>query len=161
VFCANFLSISGLSRSVKLNLFRPRPLKLDVDGVFPGCESDRLTRENPVQKESRCAKYQRATSKIRPSRWGSREINSRVMQWLVLCGIPNRGSGATASSNPTNWLSTSLIGQAIRPPESSTAQLQLSKSIRSSLLLQLDARTRRLHLLATFQEYQNLTLFAS
>jgi len=33
---------------------------------------------------SRCAKYQISTSKNCSSRWGSREINSRVMQWLVL-----------------------------------------------------------------------------
>ena len=40
---------------------------------------------------------QRKISKIdqrnRPSLWGSRELNSRVLQWFVLCGIPYRGSG--------------------------------------------------------------------
>jgi hypothetical protein len=32
------------------------------------------------------------------------------MQWLVLCGIPYRGSGALASPDPTNQLPTSLYG---------------------------------------------------
>ncbi len=57
-----------------------------------------------------------------------RELNSRVMQWLVLCGIPYRGSGALASPDPANQLPFSHLGQATRPPGSSTAHLQLSKS---------------------------------
>src|SRR5438876_7654612 len=52
----------------------------------------------------------------------------RVMQWLVLCGIPYSGSGAKASPDRTNQLPTSLIGQATWPPGGSTAHLQLSKS---------------------------------
>ena len=80
---------------------------------------------------SHSAKYQRATSKMRPSRLGSRELNSRVLQWLVLCGIPYRGSGMRhlrISPDPANQLPTSLIGQATRPPGGSTAHLQLPKS---------------------------------
>ena len=41
------------------------------------------------------------------------------MQWLVLCGIPYRGSDCAAnaaSTDPTNQLPTSLVGQATRPP---------------------------------------------
>lgn len=65
-----------------------------------------------------------------------RELNSRVMQWLVLCGIPYRGSGALASPDPANQLPTSLLGQATRPPGGSTAHLQLSKSSTCYLCLQ-------------------------
>ncbi len=71
-----------------------------------------------------------------PGRNGS--FNSRVLQWLVLCGIPNRGSGVrsdrltTGSCRPhltqrtssITLLPTSLNGQATRPLGGSTAHLQ-------------------------------------
>jgi len=56
---------------------------------------------------------------------------------LFSLGIPYRGSGALATPNPTNWLPTSLIGQALRPPGGSTAHQQLSKSSTSHSALQL------------------------
>ena len=82
-----------------------RPLQHVVGGRFlssrrsTGREGRRSiqSRETLHSKASRSAKYQRATSKTRPSHQGSQESNSWVMQWIVLCGIPYRGSGyATA-----------------------------------------------------------------
>jgi hypothetical protein len=161
VFCANFLIISALSHSVKLNPFRPRPLKLVVGGVFLKMRIRFADRDKPCSEGIALRKISKIDQQnsLEPLRLVGDKLP--VMQWLVLCRIPNRGSRAYASHEPTNQLPTSLIGQAIRPPGGSTALLQLSKSTRSTLLLQLDARPNRLHLVATFKEYQELTLFAS
>jgi hypothetical protein len=81
--------------------------------------------------------FQTATSIARAAR-GSRRIFLRVMQWLVLCGIPYRGPGAL--SRPHLTLRTSFpnpnLGRAQRPPESSIASMQLSKNSTGHLCLQ-------------------------
>ena len=144
-FCANPLNLSNFHLHVKHDRFSPQGRSNSMlaegssDAIF-----DRPERERSHSETSRSAKYQRATSKTRPSLWGSRELNSRVLQWLVLCGIPYRGSGALASPDPTNQLPTSLIGQAKRPPGGSTAHLQLPKSStrHSRLQIRLSFNTR-------------------
>ena len=103
-FCANLLKLSDFRLRVKLNLLRPGPLKLVVGGSFPGCEFDQPGRERPVQK-CRTAQNikERPAISARADR-ARRSQNSWVLHWLVLCGIPYRGSGATASPDPTNQL---------------------------------------------------------
>jgi hypothetical protein len=79
---------------------------------------------------SRSAKYQRATSTNARATSARERIAFRVMQWLVLCGIPTGVQGCVnaASTDPTNQLPTSHLGQATWPPGSSTAHLQLFES---------------------------------
>lgn len=128
-FCANSLNLSNLHHLVNFNLpLRPRPLKLNVGGTFLACESRLADREMPVQN-LRAAHHlkDRPASNAGADR-ARRELNSRVMQWLVLCGIPYRGSGALASPDPANQPPSSHLGQATRPPGGSTAHLQLPKS---------------------------------
>lgn len=75
----------------------------------------------------------------RPSRKGSQEINSWVMQWLVLCGIPYRGSGALPPQpDPANQLPTSHNRGR---PLTATGMLHCSAT--------------------TFQEYHSPLLFAT
>lgn len=52
---------------------------------------------------SRSVNSQRSTGDTSPEPIRLAGANSRVMQWLVLCGIPYRGPGALASPDPTNW----------------------------------------------------------
>jgi hypothetical protein len=140
-FCANLLNLSDFHLHVKLNRFSPpRPLKHDVGGLFLRFGIRPAGKKKSRSDASHSAKYQRATSNMRPSRLGSREMNSRVLQWLVLCGIPYRGSGMRhlrISPDPANQLPTSLIGQATRPPGGSTAHLQLPKISTVGSLLQI------------------------
>ena len=74
--------------------FRPRPLKHDVGGKVPRLRfSIGRKGESPIQKRRTAQNVKERPAKTHPSRKGSRELNSRVLQWLVLCGIPYRGSG--------------------------------------------------------------------
>jgi len=79
-------------------------------------------------RTSRCAKYQRATSKIHPSRF--RLAGDKLLGLAMACSLRDSQQGlrVIASPDPTNQLPNSLSGQAIRPPGGSTAHLQLSKS---------------------------------
>jgi hypothetical protein len=76
--------------------------------VFPACKAyqhdknSNSDRNSSRPKPSRSAKYQRATNAPRLSRLRLTGVFSWVLQWLVLCGIPDRGSGAFASPDPTN-----------------------------------------------------------
>jgi hypothetical protein len=83
------------------------------------------------KRQSRSAKFQRSDSakSARVART-RREKFSRVLQWLVLCGIPYRGHGVrrSAFTQPYEPASSFHNGQAQRPPGSSTAHFQLSKS---------------------------------
>jgi hypothetical protein len=136
----------GLSTSCQAqSILAPRPLNHDVGGLFLSGGFRPAGKKKSRSEASHSAKYQRATSKKRPSRLGSRELNSRVLQWLVLCGIPYRGSGMRRlriSPDPTNQLPTSLIGQAKRPPGGSTAHLQLPKSSTRHSQLQVSPESR-------------------
>ena len=65
--------------------------------LVPHCEFRPAEKEKSHSEVLRSAKYQRATSKNTPEPLGlAGDINSWVLQWLVLCGIPYRGSGALA-----------------------------------------------------------------
>ena len=123
--------------------------------LFPACGFKTwLTGRIPF-RTSRAAqniKHQPAINRL--SRWGSQEPSSWVVQWLVLCGIPYRGSGALASPDPTNQhhnlLPTSLLGQAIRPPGGFSSHLQLSKSSTGHSCLQAATCLTARRPLATF-----------
>ena len=81
-FCANLLKLSKSRSQVKQRI--------------------RLNNREPLWiTRSRCAKNQRATSKNRSSRFSdSREINSRVMQWLVLSRDSLQGFSCACLTRP-------------------------------------------------------------
>jgi len=144
-FCANLLNLSDFPLHVKLDRFSPKAAQTRCWRRVLRRDSRPSGKKKPHSEMSHSAKYQRATSKKHPSRLGSRELNSRVLQWLVLCGIPYRGSGMRRlriSPDPTNQLPTSLIGQAKRPPGGSTAHLQLPKSSTRHSQLQVSPESR-------------------
>lgn len=152
-FCANFSNLSNLQPLVNFNLpLRPRPLKLNVGGTFLACDSRLADREMPVQNHRAAHNLKERPAFNAGADRARRELNSRVMQWLVLCGIPYRGSGALASPDPANQLPTSLFGQATRPLGGSTAHLQLSKSSTCYLCLQAAHGQAVLRLCATSRE---------
>jgi hypothetical protein len=111
------------------SVFLSRPPSTMLAGLPPDTE--------PIV-DPRGARYSLARRKIskndqqlRPEPIGARKaFTFRVMQWLVLCGIPYRGCEgvAAASANPANQLPFSLCRQAKRPPGRSTAHLQLFES---------------------------------
>ena len=73
---------------------RPRPLKHDVGGKVPRLRfSIGRKGKSPIQKRRTAQNVKERPAKMHPSQQGSRESDSRVLQWLVLCGIPYRGSG--------------------------------------------------------------------
>jgi len=133
-FCANLLRVSDLTRSVNLNssfLYRAsRPFEIQLHKKHSGAPRGSMPHDSRAQNiKERPALNARAHA-------ARRSLHSWVVQWLVLCGIPNRGTGALASPDPANQLPFSLFGQAIRPPGGSTAHLQLSKSSISHSMLQ-------------------------
>jgi hypothetical protein len=83
-FCANLLKLSEFYLQVKLNLafFRREPRSLRSVAQRKISKSDQQNMPEPLGLAG--------------------GINSWVLQWLVLCGIPYRGSGALASPDPTN-----------------------------------------------------------
>ena len=90
---------------------------------------------------SRRAKYQRSTSAQSAEPLGLTGDNSRVMQWIVLCGIPYRGSGASASPDPKNLFHHHRFplpsnGAGLKATGRLTAHLQLFKSTTSYSQLQ-------------------------
>jgi hypothetical protein len=76
------------------------------------------------------------------------------MQWIVLCGIPYRGSGALASPDPANTITLAShfpqSGQALWVPGGFTAHLQLFKSITCFSHLQVVSAFSASDLVATF-----------
>ena len=113
-FCANFLRLSKHSSFVNASFAFFARL------TFPS---------------SRSVNSQRSTGDTSPEPIRLAGANSRVMQWLVLCGIPYRGPGALASPDPANQPSKSHIGRALRPLESSTASFATPQEYHGAVLL--------------------------
>jgi hypothetical protein len=95
------------------------------------CQDGCSPLKNPAHRPAVAVHSHRAAQNIkerpaqRPEPIGrAKGIAFRVMQWLVLCGIPYRGPGArdATSTDPTNQLPTSHLGQAQWPPGGSTAR---------------------------------------
>jgi len=79
-FCANLLKVSNFAFPVKPDLLRPRAAPTTMLAVIP-------RPRKPARRQAPYKSYaQRKISKIdqrnRPSLWGSRELNSRVLQWF-------------------------------------------------------------------------------
>ena len=83
-----------------------RPLKLVVGGRSPRANFDRPRRENPIQNVA-LRKISKSDQQTAPEPLGlTGDKSSWVLQCLVLCGVPYSGSGATASPDPTNSITT-------------------------------------------------------
>lgn len=106
---------------------------------FPAYSIDMAAGNYQPQKVALRKNFKQQPAIIRFAHFArTRGLASWVMQWFLFsAGFPTgAGSGYRFSSNPTNWLPTSLLGQATRPPGGSTAHLQLFKSSTSYVLVQ-------------------------
>jgi len=76
----------------------------------PLLQVKQTSRLNHGNNGSHCAKIKERPAKNARAARARREITLWVMQWLVLCGIPYRGSTVQQciTSDPTNQLPTSL-----------------------------------------------------
>ena len=132
-FCANLLNLSKFRCRVKLrfrgNLDCHSP---STAGRF-SCLFDRLERRKLPAAEGRTAQNfkQRPATKS-PRAFCAHKRNRLLGHAMVLfsAGFPTgvRGAPSTTSSNPTNRLPTSHLGQATSATGGSTAHLQLSKN---------------------------------
>ena len=121
-FCANLLNISELLHPVKLQSFSsPRPSN-SLLAVYPRLRIPiSLAGDSPVQKPRTAHNIKQQPAQSAPETLASHRmllpINrkcSRVLQWLVLCGIPYSGFRGYCLTRPNEPalqpLPTSLIG---------------------------------------------------
>ena len=131
-FCANLLNLSKFRCRVKPRFGGNQDRNSSSTAVRFSCLFDRHSGGQLPAAEGRTAqKFQTTTSdnSLRAFRAHKRTRLLGHAMGLFSAGFPTgAGSGYRFSSNPTNWLPTSLLGQATRPPGGSTAHLQLFKS---------------------------------
>jgi len=156
-FCANLLNLSKFRCRVKPRFGGNQDHNISSTAGRFSCLFDRHNGQQlPVAEGRTAQKFQTTTSDNRLAHFArTRGLASWVMQWgLFSAGFPTGvGDAATASSsNPTNWLPTSHLGQATRPPGGSTAHLQLLKNSTRLLVLQITKLADFMRSFATSRE---------
>jgi len=141
-FCVNLLNLSKFRCRVKPRFGGNQDRNSSSTAGRFSCLFYRHSGENFLsRRRSHCAKFQTTTSdeSLRAFR-AHKRLASWVMQWgLFSVGLPTGVGGAAiaSSSNPTNRLPTSHLGQATSATGGSTAHLQLFKNSTGYSLMQI------------------------